>query len=547
MPDDINGIRVNDLPALGAVTQASKLAGVKGVGAGLFAVDALRSYLDSKAAVVLLDSFLAANRVPGTTNDALALQAAYDALAATGGVVVASAQPYWFFTAATPHAPIMVRGQGFQDCIFPRTGSSARPAGGTWFIQANPAVAVLRYTDPAAKNSGVEDVAFFQPGHAAPAPGWAPTVYEWTILGSDVLGTIRVARCHFHNVYRGIRLDACFRPDLENITGQFFYRGIEIDRNYDIGRLNRLHAWTYWSESDDVLAWTQANSWTISTYKCDGFFVDDLFAFGVSIGWYVGLGTDGSTNVAFCGKGYFDFTGKGVVVAASNVSMHLGEVFHLGASWPLRGTNAPLPGALAVLFETGFTNIFVQCNQLRSVGCPYAVVRLRSQASQLYIGEAAFEQYNKDLTAGAPACVIDNVAAASFVRFGSQPFLAPAAGGQFMLSDAGSNGIVEMPVRQIYRGDASVNSLVAFAGPGLGDVVISPEGATAANLDIRATGIGGVKIGMVGDFGVQISPPAGRVGFFGTVPITKRAMFGVTADERLNAVISILQQYGLVT
>jgi hypothetical protein len=87
MSTTIDGIRIQDMPALGAVTDGSSVVG-EHAGSGLFTAPALAQYVAVKNASTYAVNVMAFGAVgDGVTDDAPAIQAAINSLPAAGGVV----------------------------------------------------------------------------------------------------------------------------------------------------------------------------------------------------------------------------------------------------------------------------------------------------------------------------------------------------------------------------------------------------------------------------------------------------------------------------
>ena len=175
--------------------------------------------------------------------------------------------------------PVRLVGEGYLD--FQNARPITIPPNGSWLIHANTGGPLIQFTGDMGKSSGMTNLAIFQEGHPVPGGGWSPASRDWVIRNENTYGTLILDRVHFHGVYKGIYTNNSARPHYENITGQFFYQGFQFDQIYDLGKLDGLHAWTYWSEADSVLQWQQANCIEIVLLRVDGLWMDRIFTFAV--------------------------------------------------------------------------------------------------------------------------------------------------------------------------------------------------------------------------------------------------------------------------
>ena len=83
----------------------------------------------------------------------------------------------------------------------------------------------------------------------------------------------------FENVFlvavnRGIWCDNSGRMSIKRLRGQIFTRGVEVDRCYDICRLEHVHFWTFQTNDTNILTWQQNNQDALVFRKVDGVFLN---------------------------------------------------------------------------------------------------------------------------------------------------------------------------------------------------------------------------------------------------------------------------------
>jgi len=485
--------------------------------------------------IVAAANFMVGDWNPATeagTNDRAGCQALYDFCAANKAEMIWADEAHYLLdgSAVTVAAPITWVGKGFRDLDNART--TACPDAGTWLIHGpNNTGSMFEVKNNAAKRCGWVDTAIYQMGHAAPGSGWAPEDRDWIFDCVNTQGGVRFERVHFHNVARGINFDFCVRPEFEQITGQFFIRGISMDRVFDIGRCNGLRAWTYWSEDEDVLTYTQANSITLTLLRVDGLWLDELFSFGTAQALYCGAGaysgaSAGSARAIFIGGIYADFVGRAVVCDTTNVELQIGSIYHLGQAWPTSPV-AALAGAAAVDIASG-SNTLVQVGHIRSNIAPSSAVRNAGAGAgnRIWVGSAVLQNYDYASSGNGAA----STSAGNQINFAMPPLCTAYSGGSKITSSAA--GAVAIGVEQIVPA-SGVNFGRLVGGAAGGAVVLEAIGETNADMSIWAAGSGGVSIGKSGN----------ELAFFGATPVAKQTGVAVSAA----GIHAALVAYGIIS
>jgi hypothetical protein len=448
--------------------------------------------------IVAASNFLVSDWSPDTetgTNDRDNMASLYAFCAANKCELIYASEGHTLLDGAAiqVNAPITWMGKGFRDLDNARTTDC--PDAGTWLIMGpNSTGSMFEVTNNAAKRCGWVDTAIYQMGHSAPGTGWTPADRDWVFDCTNTQGGVRFERVHFHNVARGINFDFCVRPEFEQITGQFFVRGISMDRVFDIGRCVGLRAWTYWSEQNDVLAYTQANSITLTLLRVDGLWLDELFSFGTAQALYCGPGAypgteGGSARAIFIGGVYADFCGRAVVADTTNVELQIGAIYHLGQAWPASPA-ADLAGAGAVDIASG-SNSLIQVGHIRSNVAPSATVRNAGAGTgnRVWVGSAIFQNYDYDETGSGAV----STSAGNAVNFSMPPLHTNKLGGSKLTSSVA--GAVGVSVEQIYPAGAVNYIRTAAASTGL-PAIVEAIGETNVDLYLRGTGAGLVRFGV---------------------------------------------------
>jgi hypothetical protein len=428
----------------------------------------------------------------GTTDDTAAIQAAINYVQAqTTNQIQLQFEAKRYRIAGTLNITGTVRlvGQGFYD--FDNARPRTLPGKGTWLIHANAVGPMISVTGNLGKGAGLFDIAIFQEGHPTPTAGWTPAVRDWVIRNENTQGTMYLNRVHFHNVYKGVFTDFAVRPQYENITGQFFYRGFSFDRIYDIGKFDGLHAWTYWSENDYVLQYQQANCVEITLYRVDGLWMDRIFSFAVAVSLFVTVSPyGGSAKVIMIDSFYSDFCGRAIVVdSSSNVHLQVSNIFHLGQAWP--GTTPPtaLPGSALIDVASG-SNHLIQIGNAYDVLAETHAIRIDGTYNTVWVGSGIFEQYSRGSAGNGAAYAT----ATNILRLGAEPLLNPYAGGVAKIFDGTPGGTAFEQTRQVVT--QGVVNYPVTAGNTAGQLVAyTAEGEATAGVAVVAKSTGTVNIG----------------------------------------------------
>ena len=289
--------------------------------------------------------------------------------------------------------PVRLVGEGYLD--FQNARPITIPPNGSWLIHANAGGPLIQFTGDMGKSSGMTNLAIFQEGHPVPGGGWSPASRDWVIRNENTYGTLILDRVHFHGVYKGVYTNNSARPHYENITGQFFYQGFQFDQIYDLGKLDGLHAWTYWSEADSVLQWQQANCIEITLLRVDGLWMDRIFTFAVKESIHISTsGSGGTSRVIDINGLYADFTGRAIVIDSNVAHVAVNQMFHLGQAWPPASPAVVLTGACAIDITAG-ANHNVQVSNLYSVLSEGSAIKVTGTNNQIWISNTIIEQYDR--------------------------------------------------------------------------------------------------------------------------------------------------------
>ena len=174
----------------------------------------------------------------GVADDGPAIQAAINALKlAGGGVLQFGPRTYRIASPVVINGvTVILQGAGFTE--------SSSEANGTWIRIDQTGFTPFTFSGAMARGSIVRDIAIRQ-YHAAPSATWTPTDYDYVFRVQDCLGAVDFENVFLVAVNRGIWCDNSGRMSIKRLRGQVFTRGVEVDRCYDICRLEHVHFWTF--------------------------------------------------------------------------------------------------------------------------------------------------------------------------------------------------------------------------------------------------------------------------------------------------------------
>lgn len=500
--------KISALPAIAAAADADLLPIVQGSGA---AAATRRASLAQLRAGLLADRPLHVREFgavgDGVADDAPAIQAAVDAMAATGGGVLEFGPRRYRLA-----SPVVVSGVSV---TFQGAGFTEGPnvASGTWLTIDTTGFTPFTFTGVAARGSAVRDLAIRQTHGAAQLPGWAPTGYDFVFRIQDCLGAVDFENVFLCAVNRGIWCDNSGRLNIQRLRGQVFTTGIEMDRAYDTSRLEHIHFWPFATSDEDVLRWQQDNQDTLVFRRVDGLFMDDVFILGARAAVLFASSAAGSTTKFYIGSLYTDFAKYGIRVSGDGVEGQIANATTQGELWNAAG--APLPGSSGIRIEG--SNARLQIGNLRIDDAESNAIRIEGAGNRLDVFAFRAESYNR-LNDGSAAIHLADVASGTpnAVFLGSPALLGNGFGGP--LANTGTNGHVAAgaPAGRVDRPGLAVG----FDGSGLFAPSATEVAAAAGGVEVlRLSAAGAVTLGGAG----------GGPGFAVTTPANAANRVGATA------------------
>jgi len=165
------------------------------------------------------------------------------------------------------------------------------------------------------ENSVVKGLTIFYPNQTGAGE---PKAYPWTIAssGADNSSIIDVLLV---NPYQAV--DFGTRPAgrhyIRNLYGQPLYKGIFVDQCYDIGRVENVHFWPFWTankpDKKGAEEFIMSKGEPFIFGRTDWEYVFNTFSWGYSVGYHFIKTPSGMANGNFLGIGA-DATNRAVVI-----------------------------------------------------------------------------------------------------------------------------------------------------------------------------------------------------------------------------------------
>jgi hypothetical protein len=114
-----------------------------------------------------------------------------------------------------------------------------------------------------------------------------PVAYPWTIRG--VGDNICLENILLVNPYQAVDFGTqpAGRHSINGLYGQPLYRGIYVDRCFDVGRISNVHFWSFWGGWDGPLyEFMRANAIAFVLGRSDWEFMNNCFCIGYHIGYH---------------------------------------------------------------------------------------------------------------------------------------------------------------------------------------------------------------------------------------------------------------------
>jgi hypothetical protein len=113
-----------------------------------------------------------------------------------------------------------------------------------------------------------------------------PYSYPWTIRGHG--DNCSIQNCLLLNPYKAVDFGTypCGRHNINNLYARPLYRGLYIDKCYDVGRATNIHFWPFWeSEAKDLRDFQEKNAIAFVIGRTDWQYMLNCFCLWYAIGY----------------------------------------------------------------------------------------------------------------------------------------------------------------------------------------------------------------------------------------------------------------------
>lgn len=132
-------------------------------------------------------------------------------------------------------------------------------------------------------NSTLCGLVIYYPEQIAANP---PLPYPWTIRGHG--DNCSIKNCLLLNPYQTVDFGTypCGRHNIDGLYGRPLYRGLYIDKCFDVGRVSNVHFWPFWeSGSKELKAFQEKNAIAFIIGRTDWQYMQNCFCLWYSIGY----------------------------------------------------------------------------------------------------------------------------------------------------------------------------------------------------------------------------------------------------------------------
>lgn len=228
----------------------------------------------------------------GVTSDTVAVQTTVDSGYPVYVPVVAVG--YRLTAPVNITKPVRLLGDGTQP--FTVTGPYNVKGAGSWFFVDHAGVGFNIGNGGFLTTVRIEKIGTYRNHVTAIAPGWTPTVFDFDFIANNT--DIIYDDIMMLNAYRGISHvnGNGGRVTINNVRGQWFNVGINIDKALDTVRMNNVHMWPFWSNDANVTNYQQANTTFIALNRTDNPMLSNLFSIYSKINLGIYQNVDGTVS-----------------------------------------------------------------------------------------------------------------------------------------------------------------------------------------------------------------------------------------------------------
>ena len=228
----------------------------------------------------------------GKADDTKAFQKALDDVgAARGGIVFVPTGTYLIATHLTVPGGTALVGVGRAPEMYsPKApGSTLLALEGAGSREGTPFITLL------GPDSTLEGITVFYPNQIVSEK---PVPYPWTVRGGGGGENVSIINVLLTNPYQGVDFatNSTARHFVRGLYGQPLFKGIWVDQCYDIGRIQDVHFWPFWSQDKRIVDFTTTNGTAYIFQRTDWEVVEDIFCWGYHVGIEFSASTKGGMN-----------------------------------------------------------------------------------------------------------------------------------------------------------------------------------------------------------------------------------------------------------
>lgn len=228
----------------------------------------------------------------GKADDTKAFQKALDDVgAAGGGIVFVPTGIYLIATHLTVPGGTALVGVGrAPETYSPKApGSTLLALEGAGSREGTPFITLL------GPDSTLEGITVFYPNQIVSEK---PVPYPWTVRGGGGGENVSIINVLLTNPYQGVDFatNSTARHFVRGLYGQPLFKGIWVDQCYDIGRIQDVHFWPFWSQDKRIVDFTTTNGTAYIFQRTDWEVVEDIFCWGYHVGIEFSASTNGGMN-----------------------------------------------------------------------------------------------------------------------------------------------------------------------------------------------------------------------------------------------------------
>lgn len=224
----------------------------------------------------------------GKANDTAAFQRALDVAGKAGGNLVFVPRGNYLLRDALEFPEHVVL-----EGVFRAPTARTENAGSTLLVAAGAGKADGKPFITLHQNSTLHGLAIFYPEQNIEMP---PTPYPWTVRGrGDNCSIVDVLLV---NPYQAVDFGTypAGRHYIRGLYAHALYRGLFIDKCFDIGRVEDVHFWPFWKDDPKIHEWVRKEAIAFVIGRTDWEYIRNCFCIFYSIGYHFIHTADGAPN-----------------------------------------------------------------------------------------------------------------------------------------------------------------------------------------------------------------------------------------------------------